>query len=287
MQKSKPSRTAAYVAFLRALGDRGITSAAGFHDHVARALLPSAWSRAVALCGPSIPMLPSRARARIVAHVDLLVLRALAIDAELTAALDAGVRQVVILGAGFDSRAHRMAALERARVFEVDHPATQAEKRRRAAAVSRTCGELTYVACDFERDALAQRLEESGHRAGEPTVWIWEGVTLYLDDDALRATLETLATRSAAGSTLIVEYHDVAAWDSTSVYSRVRKLLLAVWSEPQIGQRSRRAFQADLERAGLRLEKDYAITEWGETFAGATSQSASRCARLAIAAMGA
>jgi hypothetical protein len=67
----------------------------------------------------------------------------------------------------------------------------------------------------------------------------------------------------------------------------VRKVLLAVWSEPQIGQRSQRAFQADLERAGLRVEKDYAITEWGETFAGATSHSASRCARLAIAAMGA
>src|SRR5262245_26158833 len=133
MEERTPSRTAAYVAFLRALGHRGVTSANGYHDEVAQELLPPVWQRGLQILGRGIPKLPSHARSAVIAHVDLLVLRALAIDAELVAALEAGCRQVVILGAGFDSRAHRLDALEDARVFEVDHPATQSQKRSLAA----------------------------------------------------------------------------------------------------------------------------------------------------------
>jgi methyltransferase (TIGR00027 family) len=279
------SRTAAYVALLRALGDRGMTSAEGFHDEAQRMLLPSRWAGALAWLGPRITALRGRAREGIIAHVDLLVSRALAIDSELTTALASGLKQVVLLGAGIDSRAHRMTALEAAHVFEVDHPATQAEKQRCAAGLARTCRELTYVACDFERDLLSERLQLAGHRVDEPTIWIWEGVTLYLDDDALRATLGALAACSAPTSTLIVEYHDAEAPRGDTVYSLVRKILLAHWSEPQIGLRSRPAMRAELEGAGFRIEKDFGVSEWGATFAGATSRPRTRSARLAIAAV--
>jgi methyltransferase (TIGR00027 family) len=260
-----------------------VTSAQGFHDHAAGALLPPPWAEALAWFGASVQRLPSRVRKRIIAHVDLLVVRALAIDSELTVALRAGCQQVVVLGAGFDSRAHRMTVLEAAHVFEVDHPATQSEKQRRAAGLARTCRELTYVACDFERDLLAECLQSAGHRSGEPTIWIWEGVTLYLDDDALRATLATIGARSAPRSTLIVEYHDCEASKAHTVYSFVRKILLALWSEPQIGARSRRAMRANLEHAELRIEKEYGLSEWGATFAGVTSRPRTRGARLVIA----
>src|SRR5436190_9989585 len=83
----RPSRTAAYVAFLRALGDRGVTSAREFRDDAAAALLPSPWASALTWVGPAIPTLPSLVRRRIVAHVDLLVSRALVIDTELGLAL--------------------------------------------------------------------------------------------------------------------------------------------------------------------------------------------------------
>jgi methyltransferase (TIGR00027 family) len=283
MQELRSSRTAAYVAFLRALGDRALTSAHGFHDEFACALLPLRWATALAWFGPKIAMLPNCVRKRIVAHVDLLVTRALAIDLELRAALGAGCQQVVILGAGFDSRAHRIGALEAAHVFEVDHPATQTDKQRRAARLARTCRELTYVCCNFERDLLAERLQSAGHRADEATVWICEGVTLYLDDDALRATLATIAARSAAKSTLIVEYHDSEVRHAYTAYSFVRKILLALWSEPQIGARSRQAFRADVERAGLQIEKDFGVSEWGSRFAGVTSRPRTGSARLSVA----
>jgi methyltransferase (TIGR00027 family) len=283
MREGRSSRTAAYVGFLRALGDRGLTSAEGFLDPTADALLPSRWARAVDWVTPLVAKLPSRVRERIVAHVDLLVCRSLAIDAELTTTLASGCAQVVILGAGFDDRAHRMSALERAHVFEIDHPATQSDKRDLAARQPRTCRELTYVACDFERDVLAEKLASAGHRKDEPTVWIWEGVTLYLTDDAIRETLDTIAARSAESSTLIVEYHDPKAFARSTLYARTRKVLLALWAEPQIGARSSRAMHDELARAGLHVEKDFGLTEWGVAFANARPKRQPASARLAIA----
>ena len=283
MQDGRSSRTAAYVALLRALGDRGTTSARGFHDEVVRALLPPHWAFALASLGPTIPRLPAHAREGIIAHVDLLVLRALAIDAELTRALANGCQQVVILGAGFDSRAYRMQELASARVFEVDHPATQSEKQRRAVRLARRCRELTYVPCDFESQPLTDCLQSAGHRNDEPTIWICEGVTLYLDDRALRSTLAAVAARSTAESALIVEYHDADLWKTATTYSVARRILLALWSEPQIGRRTQRAMHADIAGAGLHLEKDFGVSEWGASFAGATPRKRPSSARLAVA----
>jgi methyltransferase (TIGR00027 family) len=283
MQDGRSSRTAAYVALLRALGDRGVTSAEGFADGSVRGLLPARWALAEAWLAAAVPRLPARARARVAAHVDLLVCRSLAIDAELEAAMRRGASQVVVLGAGFDDRAHRMIALRDAHVFEVDHPATQSVKRRRAAALPRTYGALTYVGCDFERDALGERLAAAGHRAGAPTAWIWEGVTLYLGDDAIRETLAAIAARSAATSTLVVEYHDIDAPTPMTAYTVTRRLLLALWSEPHIGLRSRATMHAELTGAGLRVEGDFGVSAWGAAFAGAKPSHRPSRARLAIA----
>jgi hypothetical protein len=70
-------------------------------------------------------------------------------------------------------RAHRLPGLELVDVFEVDHPATQAYKRRLAGGLPLL---VRYVAVDFERDVLAQRLADGGHDGARPTLWIWEGV---------------------------------------------------------------------------------------------------------------
>lgn len=121
-----------------------------------------------------------------VAYLDRLV--ALAVD-------QLSIRQVVILGAGYDTRAAR---LPRAgvRYFEVDHPATQAAKRQ---ALARLEGypvdAATYVACNFEREEPIERLVGSGFRIDDPALVIWEGVVPYLTEAAVRAT----ATRLARG----------------------------------------------------------------------------------------
>ncbi len=124
-----------------------------------------------------------------------LALRVVYLDRLIGIAVDRlNVRQIVILGAGYDTRAAR---LPRAGVqfFEVDHPATQAVKRERLARLDGyPIDAARYVACDFERDDPVERLIASGCSAAEPALVLWEGVVAYLTEAAVRATATRLAT---------------------------------------------------------------------------------------------
>jgi methyltransferase (TIGR00027 family) len=105
-----------------------------------------------------------------------------------------GFAQVVILGAGLDTRAARLAS-PGVRYFEVDHPATGAEKRRRTAALPGfPTAAATYVACDFEREDFLDGLVAAGFRTDAPAVVVWEGVCCYLTEAAVRSTLHRVAT---------------------------------------------------------------------------------------------
>src|SRR5207244_5763641 len=111
---------------------------------------------------------------------DLMALRTSAIDAAVRDALAAGATQLVILGAGYDGRAWRMSELAGVKVFEVDHPATQGDKRAHLAELPPATGVVTFVAVDFERESLGAALDRAGHDRSSPTCWIWEGVVMYL-----------------------------------------------------------------------------------------------------------
>ncbi len=125
-----------------------------------------------------------------------LALRVAYLDRLVGMAVDRlSVRQVVILGAGYDTRAAR---LPRAgvRFFEVDHPATQADKRAQLARLEGYPADAaTYVSCNFEREDPIERLAANGFSTTEPALVIWEGVVPYLTEAAVRAT----ATRLASG----------------------------------------------------------------------------------------
>jgi methyltransferase (TIGR00027 family) len=119
-----------------------------------------------------------------VAYLDRLV--ALAVD-------ELGARQVVILGAGYDTRAARLPRAS-VRYFEVDHPATQADKRAQLAKLAGyPVDAATYVSCNFEREDPIERLVANGFGTREPALVIWEGVVPYLSEPAIRATTATLA----------------------------------------------------------------------------------------------
>ncbi len=113
--------------------------------------------------------------------------------------LQGGLNQYVILGAGLDSFAYRRPDLAgRLKVFEVDHPASQAWKRERLEAIGVVPPpNLVYVATDFEAETLHDSLERAGLDFNAPTVFSWIGVTTYLSLDAIRATLASVATCSA------------------------------------------------------------------------------------------
>ncbi|MDB4939016.1 MAG: O-Methyltransferase involved in polyketide biosynthesis [Labilithrix sp.] len=114
--------------------------------------------------------------------------------------------QVVVLGAGFDARAARFAKTG-VRFFEVDQPATQQEK---LAAVRKLAGypasAATYVACDFEKDDFLDRLQSSGFDPAVAALVLWEGVTPYLHEPAIRSTLRRVATGCEPRTVLLFDH---------------------------------------------------------------------------------
>ncbi len=129
------------------------------------------------------------------------------IDEWASAAASQGMRQAVILGAGFDCRAWRLTAFRELRIFEVDHPATSPEKRRVIGDIGAPTERVSFAPIDFEQESLAEALAKVGFDANRPTLVIWEGVTNYLTAEAVDATLRSIAAL-AEGSQLIFTYVD-------------------------------------------------------------------------------
>jgi methyltransferase (TIGR00027 family) len=124
----------------------------------------------------------------------------------LAAAVTSGVHQYVLLGAGLDTFACRSSLAGHLAVFEVDHPSTQAWKRAAlAAAQIETSPSLTFIPAEFGGGSLADALRAGGFDFSEPAVISWLGVTMYLDDHAIRETLAVLSG-CAPGTELIVDY---------------------------------------------------------------------------------
>jgi methyltransferase (TIGR00027 family) len=136
-----------------------------------------------------------------------LMCRTRYIDEALRRALEDGFDRVVILGAGCDSRAYRIPGIDRARVFEVDMPATLAWKQE---AVRRALGALpphvTFVPIDFDRQSLADEMAAAGFLEGARTFFVWEGVTQYITAQAVDATFHYVSHAAARGSRIVFTF---------------------------------------------------------------------------------
>ena len=203
MRDGLPSGTSFLVAFSRGLGvDEHVV------DPLAASLLPRWMARFATMparLGPAAAFYRNAVRAATFGLVDHNVLRTEAIDAHLMQALRSGARQLVILGAGMDARAWRLDALENATVFEVDHPATQQYKRERVAGKAPPA-DIRYIAVDFEKERFTEPLQRAGFQSNEPSIWIWEGVAMYLPLAAVHDTLAQLTRLAAEGSVLAMTY---------------------------------------------------------------------------------
>lgn len=201
----RPSRTARAAALGRTVGF------AGHRDAWAEQVLP--WrdaalarrlrSRVGAEAGQGEGRLLRPLLGGLAAHATL---RMLAIDECVRAGVAEGAGQVVIVGAGLDTRAWRLTELAEARVIELDLPAIQEEKRLRLAGAPVRAADLRFVPVDLHRADLDWVLADVGHDADRPTVWIWEAVAMYLPTASVRATAEVLASRSAPGSRLAMTF---------------------------------------------------------------------------------
>lgn len=206
-----PSKTCLYVAAGRALGAREPDESIRNPDHLAERLLGPE-ERAMVGDQPVVQALEmefSEARNNIeaITQAIMMIIRTRFIDERLAQAVRDGISQVVILGAGFDTRAYRLTGmLKDVRVFEVDQAPTQEHKKRRV----REAGidipaNLTYVTVDFRRDKLGDILKAAGYDPGRKTFFIWEGVTMYLPEEAVEETLRWVAAQ-APGSLIVLDY---------------------------------------------------------------------------------
>jgi methyltransferase (TIGR00027 family) len=117
------------------------------------------------------------------------------------------VEQIVILGAGNDSRAYRMPGMQKVRVFEIDLPRTQARKQRLVGEIyGQVPPNVTFIPMDFEKDKLDVRLREAGFDPSRKTLFSWEGVSFYLTKDAVVQVLRLVAELSKAGGALVFDY---------------------------------------------------------------------------------
>lgn len=172
-------------------------------------------------------------------------------------ALSAGVDQYVIVGAGLDSFALRRTDLESVlRVFEIDHPATQAVKRERIAKLTnKEPANLEYVGVDFESETVGHGLARSGFRRERPAFFSWLGTTPYLSNAATLATLRSISEATAAGSQIVFDYlapvQSLSATDA-QVVARLKRFT-ARHGEPLIGEFDPDVISGELRSAGLEL----------------------------------
>jgi methyltransferase (TIGR00027 family) len=276
MREGRASRTAEQNALFRALESRLPEGRRICTDPLARHFLTwpltlAARLGAVPAVGGFVPWLIDRrwpgVRSSVVARTRL-------IDDEIGRALAEPVRQVAILGAGFDSRAYRMPVLRGLPIFEVDHPDTQAAKR---SVVERVCSEvprsLRFVPVDFARDDLAAAIRAAGYRETARSLILWEGVTNYLTDAAVDATLRWCA-RASSGSVVLFTYVHRDILTRPEIFVGTRNLFQSLEKSGErftFGLEPSRLREYLAER-GLVLESDLGAAEYRERYFGARAQ---------------
>jgi methyltransferase (TIGR00027 family) len=265
MREGRPSTTAAWVAAWR-----GIASGAKpalVNDDVAEDLVPSGYGAILRFARRhpdatatvhKIADAISRGRSR---H---LALRTRAIDDATSRAIEDGAKQLVIVGAGLDARAWRLPILHDATVWEVDHPATQAWKRARVADRTPIARDVRFVETDFEREDLRERLAAAGHDAGARTVFIWEGVTMYLSGAAVDQVLAGLRASSTRGSTVLATYFE----PQTSPFARALSAVLRGVSEPVKSRFSPAELAARMAAYDFEVVEDAGDPEWSPRYVG-------------------
>ena len=283
------SRTAVLVCQGRAVAD-GRMALAGFSDPIAIELL-RADERAVveAVRAGEVPedWKERVAYESVAACATVVAPRTVAIDAAIRAHAHP---QLVILGAGLDARAWRMAELADVDVTEVDHPASQRDKQDRIGDRRPLARTHRFQPADLAVASLDAALESAGHDPDAPTTWVWEGVVPYLRRADVVRTLAAIAAGSARGSTLIVNYQ------TRSLRARSGRLLAGLGArlggaktitsgEPWHTLLSPAAMAHLLTDAGFGVQTDDDLLTVAERIGMGTEQATSlRNGRIAVAA---
>jgi methyltransferase (TIGR00027 family) len=202
-KKQKPSASAAGVAMMRAIEAQKPEEARICDDPYAHALIQRGFTYALLKW-----MINSGLYDRMApGAVSFLVGRERYIDDFLKTCLSEGLDQVVLLGAGYDTRPYRIPGIGKTRVFEIDQAATQEDKLKRLEKVIHPIpSNVTFLPMDFNTQSLGERLKSAGYNEQNKTLFIWQGVTYFLTTAGVENTLAFIAGHSGPGSAVIFDY---------------------------------------------------------------------------------
>jgi methyltransferase (TIGR00027 family) len=148
----------------------------------------------------------ARSRRVVAAHA-FLAARIHHMDSILRAEIAAGLDRIVILGAGYDTRAHRLRdSLDGVPVFEVDHLATLRDKRERLAGAPNLSSDVTYVEVDFTHQSLLDRLADHGHDRADRTLFLLSGVAMFLPESSVLELFDQVAEHASPRTSLLFDY---------------------------------------------------------------------------------
>ena len=191
-----------------------------------------------------------------------VILRARYTEDALHSAIQRGVSQYVILGAGFDSYALRVPPEHQdLQIYEIDHPATQTLKRQRIAECDiQLPKSVHFLAADLGNEELRDVLDCSDFDASQPTFFAWLGVTMYLTKEANMATLAAIANCSAPGSEIVFSYIDQNYFskqpgEDEDIFAGLQQSVSAV-GEPFLSGFDPQELAGELAKAGLLLKEN-------------------------------
>jgi methyltransferase (TIGR00027 family) len=145
-----------------------------------------------------------------------IVARVRFFDDIVKSSINDGLEQLVILGAGYDTRAYRIEGLDKVKVLEVDHPATQSIKIEKITEIfSSLHDHVTYVPTDLEVDEFGQRLLERGYNKSLKTLFIMEGILMYLSPEIVEEILSFIVHNSGKGSAILFDYIPLSVVEGT------------------------------------------------------------------------
>jgi len=261
---NRASLTAEYMALFRALESSRGKRSRWFHDPFAAAFLHESrrWMYEVGRFAPGRWLIE-----RLLDHYApgvraAGIARTKWIDEQANEALRTAT-QLVLLGAGFDTRAYRLPSASRVVAFEIDHPQTAPAKQ---AALRRSLGALPenvrFVSIDFNTQSLGEVLLRAGYNQAQASCLVWEGVTNYLTAEAVDSTLREIR-QTCPGSILLFTYIDRAVLDRPDQFLGAAKLMerLRAYGEPWTFGFRPEELEAYLATRGFQLTADLGVSE--------------------------
>jgi methyltransferase (TIGR00027 family) len=265
LREGYPSRTAAFNAAFRAAESAKASHVRLIDDPYARHFLPTDLRLLVGIsrlpfAGPALERVVD---ARWPGLRSSLIARTRLIDDWLSDAVGPQIRQIVVLGAGYDSRAWRLPFLAPVRIYEVDHPATSGAKQRRLARMGADLSHMRFVSVDFGRQTVEEGLTETDFEPSSAAVVLWDGVSNYLERQAVDAIVGWVGGLAPGGHFIFTYVHSGvfdggALFADAAAITRTHRRAGEPWTFGMLPE----AVADYLHKRGLRLVSDLGADEY-------------------------